>query len=101
MHPIGKIHPRKTQRSAQSPEWAASTAFQWRLLAQFQQTIIKEKLGLKEFAMTKLTPYQEGRLRALRVMLKMDYTQVIEDGEKWLNEHDAQVGILTLLNYWQ
>ena len=95
--PLGNISPRHAQRSSKEPDWAANTAYQWRLLANIQKTIVEEQLTLDRFLKHQYTPQLAGRVQGLRTMLNIDYNAVLSDGEMWFDANDPHVKIYLLL----
>ena len=89
--PLGNIEKRHAQRLSKEPEWAANTAYQWRLLADIQRTIVKERLTLDRFLKLRYTPQLAGRIQGLRTVLNMDYNAVLSDGEEWFDANDPDV----------
>ena len=89
-HPIN-IAPRHAQRSSKVPEWVENMAYQWRLLANIQRTIVEDRLTLDRFLKVRYNPQIVGRVQALKTMLDMDYDAVLSDGEKWFDANDPDV----------
>ena len=95
MRPLPTIPEISAQNSPPEPEWAENTAFQWNLLANIQKKIKDgECADLLEYAATTMTFNELGQLSALKFMLKTHFSQVLDHGEQWLNEHDSDVQVL-------
>ena len=95
--PLGNTEPRRAQKLSKEPEWAANTAYQWRLLVNIQRTIAKEQLTLERFLKLRYTPQLAGRIQGLRTMLLIDYDAVLSDGEKWFDANDPDVPVHLVL----
>jgi hypothetical protein len=76
------------QRSTHEPEWSLCSAFQWRLVANIQGNIEKNNWTLEEFLKDHITLNQQSRIWALRVMLQMNFSDVCQDIERWIGDHD-------------
>ena len=98
--PLGETERRRTQRSCKTPEWAASTAYQWRVVVDIQKTIVEERLTLQRFVENRYTPQLAGRVQGLRTMLNIDYDAVLSDGERWFDANDPEVRIHLVLFDW-
>lgn len=75
------------QRSTREPEWSSYTAFQFRLLANMQRYMKRKNCTLEEFLNDHMDLNQQSRIRAIRVMLQMNFSDVCRDADRWMVKH--------------
>lgn len=84
------------QKSTREPEWSSCAAFQFRLLADMQGYIKMKNWTLEEFLNDHIDLNQQSRIRAIRVMLNMNFSDVCQDFERWVLEHDDGVSVCSV-----
>ena len=100
IRPLGTISPRRIQSSPHHLEFMQNIAYQWRLIAGIQESLQKRKISLQDFVLDHLDSLTYGRVRALRQMLKIDFSSTLDDFEIWLNNRDTEVQCFTFIRFF-